>query len=121
MSKQAMNNFNDKVANLWRKVTWSMDNADEHYSPEDKKWLSNSISLLIVFFDEANKRRAARISDSAKKIIEDLRSETKVSDCSKRFQIDNTGTSLLAHVYNDTVGMEYFQRKARTPFGVRSA
>lgn len=115
-----MHEMNNKVMILWRKILWSMDNADENYSGHDKQWLSRSIALVILFFDEADKRRKAGIEDSAKKIIEDLRSSTKVGDCSKRFQIDNTGTSLLAHVYNDTIQAEYFFRKSRDPFGPHS-
>lgn len=114
MNKQ---NVKDKVADLWRSILWSMDNSDECYSDADKRYLSQSIALVIVFFDEANTRRYKGVNHSAKKIIEDLRAKSAVGDCSDRFKICNTGTALLAHVYNDVTKTKYFDVKTRHPFG----
>lgn len=121
MKAKRMNNLNNKVMTLWDRIETTMNNSPENYSKEDKRYLSRSITLVIVFFDEANKRRLAGIKDSAKKIIEDLRSESAVGDCSDKFKIDNTGTSLLAHIYNDYIKQEYFFTKNREPFGVKTA
>lgn len=102
---------------LWHKVLKAMDTSCEPYSDADKSYLSKSISLLIVFFDEADKRRYKGVNHSAKKIIEDLRAGSAVGDCSDRFKICNTGTALLAHVYNDVTKTKYFDVKTRHPFG----
>lgn len=112
-----MNNMNNKVMSLFENIQNAMANSDEDYSPHNERYLSRSITLVIVFFEEANKRRLSGIKDSAKKIIEDLRSSSAVGDCSDKFKIDNTGTSLLAHVYNDYTKTDYFITKPRQPFG----
>lgn len=112
-------NITNKVADLWRLILWSMDNSEDDYSDHDKQWLSRSIRLVIVFFNEADNRRKHGRKSSAKQIIEDLRESRKVSDCSTKFMIDNTGTSLLAHVYNDVIKQDYFKTKTREPFCVR--
>ena len=114
MSKQTIN---DKVMCLWHRVLKAMDTSSEPYSDADKRYLSQSIALVIVFFDEANARRYYNVKHSAKKIIEDLRAKSAVGDCSDRFKICNTGTALLAHVYNDVTKTKYFDVKTRHPFG----
>lgn len=111
-------NVNDKVANLWRHILWSMDNSKEDYSDADKRWLLDSIWLVIKFFQTANEFRNAGKQVNAKYIIEYLRNYNTVADCSRQFKIANVSTALLARVYNDVIKQEYFDVKKRQPFGV---
>ncbi|MCW8960165.1 MAG: hypothetical protein OQK29_01295 [Ignavibacteriaceae bacterium] len=108
--------MNNKVVELWRKVTWSMDNSDEYYSDADKRWLSRNIALLITFFDEADIWRARGKKRSQRAIAHGLRWDTAVKDDSEHFKIMNAGIALLAHVYNDYAGSNYFKTLPRKPF-----
>ena len=111
-----MHKTNNKVMELWRKVTWSMDRSDEFYSDADKKWLSRNIALLITFFEEADRYRAKRKTTSQRKIAHDLRWDTAIRDDDEHFKIKNAGIALLAHVYNEYVGFRYFTTLPRKPF-----
>ncbi len=111
---------NDKVMNLWRKLSWVMDNSEEGYSNADKKWLSRNIALLITFYDQADKIRNSGRKISQRKLGHDLRWNTAVRDDSDDFKIINAGITLLAHTYNDFIGDEYFTVNARKQFEEKS-
>lgn len=112
----SMQKTNDKVMNLWRRITHAMDNSEEEYTDADKRWLSRNIALVITFYERADKVRATNRKISQRKIAHELRWDTAIRDDNEHFKILNAGIALLAHTYNDYVGYEYFTVRPRIPF-----
>lgn len=109
-------NVKDKVADLWRRVLWAMDNSNELYSDADKRWLSRNISLLITFYQKADAIRSTGRKVSQRKLAHEIRWDSAIKDDSEHFKIMNAGVALLAHTYNDCVGHAYFKVLPRKPF-----
>lgn len=43
-----MQQTNDKVMKLWRRIRHAMHNSEEEYTDADERWLSRNIALVII-------------------------------------------------------------------------
>lgn len=92
----------------------AMAQNPDHYYDDEPAWVDKNISLIIRFFQEANKDRLGNDDyRSQHQIVEFLRNSTSARDSDKSFKINNDCVAMMAHLYNDCAPKKYFRTKKR--------